>query len=255
MDIFHAITLGVIEGLTEFLPISSTGHLILASELLNIPESEFLKTFYIAIQLGAILSVVALFWRMLLDTELVKKLFVAFLPTGILGLVLYPFIKSHLLDNVLIVLSALFLGGIILIAFEYWNKNTAEAELPVSQISYTQSLIVGLFQSIAMVPGVSRSAATIIGGLAIGIPRTTIVQFSFLLAVPTMAVATGYDILKNMSLFTTENIGILSVGFVVSFLVALASMRMLLAFVRNHSFVPFGIYRIVLALAFFFVVL
>lgn len=255
MEITHAIILGVVEGLTEFLPVSSTGHLILASELLGIADSDFLKTFYIAIQLGAILSVVVMFWRTLLDLELLKKLCVAFIPTGILGVLLYPFIKSVLLGNAHIVVASLFIGGVLLIVFELFYKTAPSEELPVAEITYKQSVIVGLFQAIAMIPGVSRSAATIVGGLIVGIPRTTIVQFSFLLAVPTMAVATGYDVLKNLSLFTADTLGTLSVGFIVSFVVALLSMRLLIAFVRSHSFIPFGIYRIVVALVFFFVVL
>lgn len=253
MDIIHAVILGAIEGVTEFLPISSTGHLILASELLGIPSSDFLKTFQISVQLGAILSVVLLFWRQLLNFELLKRLFVAFIPTGVLGFALYPFIKSVLLDNPLIVLASLFIGGIILIVFEYFYKELP-GDIRTEEVSYAQSFIVGLFQSVAMIPGVSRSAATIIGGLSIGIPRHTIVEFSFLLAVPTMMAATGYDLLKNMSLISSENLGTLSVGFIVSFVVALLSIRFLLAFVRKHSFVPFGIYRVVLAAVFFLIV-
>lgn len=253
MDILQAILLGVIEGVTEFLPVSSTGHLILASDLLGIPSSEFLKSFEISIQFGAILSVVALYWRQLLDIELLKKLAVGFLPTGLIGLLVYPFLKSYLLESQAIVLASLFLGGIVLIVFELLYKETPE-ELPVTHVTYTQSFIVGLFQSIAIIPGVSRSAATIVGGLMIGIPRRTIVEYSFLLAVPTMAAATGLDLVKNLSSFTAVNVGVLAVGFVVSFVVALLSIKFLLHFVRNHTFIPFGIYRILAAAAFFFIV-
>jgi len=254
MDIFQALILGVIEGVTEFLPVSSTGHLILASELLHIPSSEFLKSFEIVIQFGAILSVVVLYWRELLKVEILKRLAVGFIPTGIIGLAVYPFLKSYLLDNSSIVLFALALGGVVLIAFELLYKDTPE-ELPVSQITYKQSFIVGLFQSIAIIPGVSRSAATILGGLMIGIPRRTIVEFSFLLAVPTMAAATGLDLLKSAGSFSTENASALAIGFVVSFIVALFSIRFLLKFVRNHTFIGFGVYRILIAALFFFVVL
>lgn len=254
MDLLQAALLGIIEGVTEFLPISSTGHLILTSHLLGIPSSDFLKSFEISIQFGAILSVVALYWRLLLDIEILKKLFVGFIPTGIIGLAAYPFLKSYLLDSPLVVLASLFLGGIVLIVFELLYRETPE-ELPVSHISYTQSFIVGLFQSIAIIPGVSRSAATILGGLMIGIPRRTIVEFSFLLAVPTMAAATGLDLVKNLPAFTSEHMGALAVGFIVSFVVALLSIKFLLHFVRNHTFIPFGIYRILAAAAFFFIVL
>lgn len=254
MDVLQAVLLGIVEGITEFLPISSTGHLILTSELLGIPSSNFLKTFEISIQFGAILSVVALYWKQLLSIELLKKLAVGFLPTGIIGFAVYPFVKSFLLDNLLLVLAMLILGGIVLIIFELLYKRE-QMEIELREITYKQSFIVGLFQSIAIVPGVSRSAATIIGGLAIGIPRRAIVEYSFLLAVPTMAAATGYDLLQNATLFSTENIGTLAVGFVVSFFVALISIKFLLQYVREHTFIPFGIYRIIAAIAFFFIVL
>lgn len=254
MDLLHAVILGIVEGVTEFLPVSSTGHLMIASELIGAPQTEFLKTFEISIQFGAILSVVALFYRQLLDIEVLKRLTVGFLPTGIIGFAVYPFVKSYLLENVLLVLGMLFVGGVVLIVFEWLYSGTAE-ELPVSQISYKQSFVVGLFQSIAIVPGVSRSAATILGGLMIGIPRRAIVEFSFLLAVPTMAAATGYDLLKNASSFSTDHMGTLAVGFVVSFFVALISIQFLLRFVRTHTFIPFGIYRIIAAVVFAFILI
>ncbi len=254
MDILQAILLGIIEGLTEFLPVSSTGHLILATELLGIPQTDVVKSFNIAIQLGAICAVIALYFKSFFDIELIKKLFIGFLPTGILGFLLYPFIKDHLLGNPMIVVAALFFGGIALIVFEYFYR-ASEVQSDVSDITYGQALTVGLFQSVAMIPGVSRSAATIVGGLLAGIPRATIVEFSFLLAVPTMLAATGYDILRSASLFSSSDVLILAVGFVTAFLVALISMRALVSFVRSHTFVPFGIYRIALAAVFFLIVL
>lgn len=255
MNIFDAAILGIVEGLTEFLPVSSTGHLILTGHLLGISSVEFLKSFDIIIQLGAILSVVVLYWRSFLDMEILKKLAVGFIPTGIIGLALYQVAKTYFLGNSYLVLAALFLGGIALIVFEYWHVPTHADETSVKDITYKQSFLVGLFQSIAIIPGVSRSAATIVGGLLIGIPRTTIVEFSFLLAVPTMAAATGLDLLKNSSAFSVSDAGILAVGFVTSFVVALASIKFLLSFVRTHTFTSFGVYRIVIALLFVLVVL
>jgi undecaprenyl-diphosphatase len=255
MDVFQAILIGIIEGVTEFLPISSTGHQILATHLLGIPQTEFLKSFEIIIQLGAILAVLMFYWRSFLDIELLKKLFVAFVPTGIIGLTFYKLFKTYLLGNETIVLGALFLGGIVLIAFEYWHDEATATVHDVRSITYLQALFIGLFQAIAIVPGVSRSAATIIGGLWLGLGRVTIVEFSFLLAVPTMAAATGLDLIKNAKLFSADQAGVLSIGFVVSFVVAAASIRWLLAFVRGHNFVYFGIYRIILALVFFFFIL
>ena len=251
---FHAIILGITEGLTEFLPVSSTGHLILVGELLNLETTEFLKSFDIAIQLGAILAVVVLFWRSFLEIEVLKRLAVAFIPTGIVGFFAYPFIKDALLGNPLLVVLSLGLGGVALIFFEFWHTENPE-ESKIAAISYKHATIVGVFQSIAIVPGISRSGATILGGLFLGIPRTTIVEFSFLLAVPTMLAATGYDMLKSAFLFTTADFSLLSVGFVASFVTALIAIRFLLRFVRAHSFTPFGVYRIAVALLFFFVVL
>lgn len=252
MSIFEAIILGIVEGITEFLPISSTGHLILTSSLLGIEHTDFVTSFEIAIQLGAILSVVALYWKSFLDVEVLKKLAAAFAPTAVIGFTLYPFIKDHLLGNETIVLWSLLIGGIALIAFELWHgKKTAEPEGIVASMSYAQALLVGCFQAVAIVPGVSRSGATIIGGLFLGISRVTIVEFSFLLAVPTMFAATGLDLLQTSGSFVPNEWLALGVGFVVSFFVALASIMWLLKFVRTHTFISFGIYRIVLAILFF----
>lgn len=255
MDILQSVILGIVEGLTEFLPISSTGHLILVSELLGIPSTEFVKSFMIAVQLGAILAVVILYWRKFLDIEVLKRLVVGFIPTGILGFTLYKVIKGYLLGNSMIVVGALFLGGVALIVFELLHKESEEEGQEIRTLPYGQVLLVGLFQSIAMIPGISRSAATIVGGLLVGIRRATIVEFSFLLAVPTMLAATGYDILKSADSFPSEGYGLLAIGFGTSLIVALLSMKLLVAFVKKHTFIPFGIYRIVLAVAFFVLVL
>lgn len=255
MTWIDSIILGVIEGVTEFLPISSTGHLILASELLGIPQSAFLSSFQIAIQLGAIAAVVFLYWKSFLDFRFLTKLFVAFVPTGLVGFLVYPYVKGFLLGNSMVVVASLFLGGIILILFEFFHKERASSLEGAKQITYGQALLVGLFQSIAIVPGVSRSAATIIGGLIVGMRRVAIVEFSFLLAVPTMVAATGYDLLKSADTFAFDQFGLLALGFITAFAVALLSMRFLLTIVRRHTFIPFGIYRIVLAVLFFLIVL
>lgn len=255
MSIFDSIILGFVEGISEFLPISSTGHLILATHLLGISSSEFIKSFEIIIQLGAILAVVYLYWRVFLDIEALKKVAVGFIPTGVIGFALYGFIKAHLLGSTTIVLWSLLLGGIALIAFEYWHEEDVEGARSIHDISYTQALLVGVFQSVAIIPGISRSAATIVGGMLLGMRRATIVEFSFILAVPTMLAATGLDLVKNASSFSLSDIGILSVGFVVSFIVALFSVKFLLLYIRNHNFVPFGLYRIALAILFFLFVM
>jgi len=255
VTLLHSILLGVLEGATEFLPISSTGHLVLASHLLGIPPTSSFTSFEIAIQLGAIAAVVVLYWRSFLDLHMLLKLAVAFLPTALVGFLVYPFVKGFLLASPLVVVCSLFIGGVVLIAFELLHH---EPEAPIAdgrRLTYLQAALVGLCQSVAIIPGVSRSGATILGGLALGMGRAAIVEFSFLLAVPTMVAATGYDILKSAHAFSTADIGFIAVGLLVSFVVALGSMRFLLAIVRRHSFIPFGIYRIVLAVVFFLLIL
>jgi len=256
MSILQSIILGIIEGITEFLPISSTGHLILTADLLKLDHTNFLKTFEISIQLGAILAVVVLYWKKLTTSlEIWKKIIAAFIPTAILGLIFYKIIKTYLMGNNVVVLWALFLGGIVLIVFELFHKEKDIAAADLDKISYKKAISIGFFQSIAMIPGVSRSAATIIGGLAIGLNRKTIVEFSFLLAIPTMAAATGLDLLKNASSFTLNEFYMLAVGFVISFIVALVAIKWLLSFIQKHSFIAFGVYRVVVALVFWLLVL
>lgn len=249
MDFVTAFILGIVQGISEFLPISSTGHMILASHLMGLRHTEFLKSFEIAIQAGTILSVVVLYWRSLLvDFEVIKRLAVAFLPTGVLGLTLYRLIKGYLLGSETVVLCSLLIGGILIVAFERWYREGEGATGDIRAMTYRNALIVGLFQSIAMIPGVSRSAATILGGLLLGLKRKTIVEFTFLLAVPTMLAATGYDLIKSGSQFSPGQFQYLLTGFVTAFVVALLSIQFLLRFIKTHTFIPFGIYRIVLVI-------
>ena len=246
MNFVQTIVLGIVEGITEFLPISSTAHLILASDILRLAQTEFMKSFEIIIQLGAILAVVFLYWRTLWKLETIKKLVVAFIPTGILGLIFYKIVKVYLLGNVEVVLWSLFLGGLFLIIFERWHKEGEEAMENISEISYKKCLLIGLFQSVAMIPGVSRSAATIIGGLLLGLKRKTIVEFSFLLAIPTMLAATGFDLFRNAGNFSLDEAHLLLVGFVTSFFMAIVGIKFLLTYIQKRSFAAFGIYRIIL---------
>ncbi len=255
MDILHSLILGIVEGITEFLPISSTGHLILASRLLNISQSDFVKSFEIIIQLGAILAVVAMYWKSLLNVENLKKIIVAFIPTAIIGLAFYKFAKTYLIGNFNVVLWALILGGAVLIFFEILHKDDRDGEEGIENISYKQSLLVGLCQAVAIIPGVSRSAATIVGGRLVGLRKKTIVEFSFLLAVPTMLAASGLDILKNANSFSIDQVWVLSIGFLTSFVVAVLSIKFLLSFIRKHSFSSFGAYRIAVAIIFWLLVL
>ncbi len=254
MSLIVATLFGVIEGITEFLPVSSTGHLILASAVLGVAQTDAQKSFEIIIQLGAIAAVVVLYWRSFLNIEILKRLVVAFVPTGVIGLALYKIVKTYLLGNEAVVLWALLLGGIVLIAFEFLYREKLGVTRELEDITYKQSIYIGLFQAFAIVPGVSRSAATILGGLMVGLKRTTIVEFSFLLAVPTMVAATGLDLYKNYSTFSGSDIFNLVIGFVTAFVVAILAIKFLLRFVRTHTFVPFGIYRIVAAIAFWFII-
>lgn len=257
MNFFNSIILGVVEGVTEFLPISSTAHLILASELLKIPQTNYIKSFEIAIQLGAILAVVVLYWRsFLVNWQVLKRIILAFIPTGIIGLIFYKFAKQYLLGNTSVVLWALFLGGIFIIVFELLYKEPQDQLLnpdigkDITEMSYKQTFIIGLFQSIAIIPGVSRAASTVIGGLLLGLRRRTIVEFSFLLSVPTMLAATGLDLVKNYKEFSSSQFGYLALGFIVSFVVAILSIKFLLRYIKTHDFKSFGIYRVVLAILF-----
>lgn len=256
MDLVYALVQGAVEGIAEFLPISSTAHLMLTAQVLGIPQTHFQKSFEIIVQLGAVCSVLVLYWRSFLNLAILKKLLLAFIPTGIIGLVAYNAVKA-LLGDVTVALWTLLIGGIALIVFEFfYKKNFATREgtsstLRVEDISYHQCILIGLFQAIAIIPGVSRSAATIIGGLALGITRTTIVEFSFLLAVPTMLAAALLDLIKNYQDFSSTQFSSLAVGFCMSFAVALFSIRFLLRFIKTHDFTPFGIYRVIVAVLFF----
>ncbi len=252
MTPIDAFILGIVEGITEFLPVSSTGHLILTSSLLGIASSDFVKSFEIIIQLGAILAVVVLYFKSFFDWEVLKRLVVAFIPTGIIGLALYHVVKTYLLGNDTIVLWSLALGGLALICFEMIHVESSEAVADVRAITYKQAASLGVFQAIAIIPGVSRSAATIVGGLLMGINRQTIVKFSFLLAVPTMIAASGLDLVKSGAAFSGADYTILAIGFVVSFAVALFAVKWLLSYIREHTFTIFGWYRVLAALAFYF---
>lgn len=255
MNYFHAIILGIVEGITEFLPISSTAHLTLTAQVLDLAEIDFVKSFIIIIQLGAILPVAWLYLKRYGTNWAVhQRVAAAFLPTAVIGFVLYKVIKKFFLGNITLMLWALAIGGIILILFELYQKNTKliahQSTGTIKDISILQAIIIGCAQSLAVIPGVSRSAATIISGLSLNITRATIIEFSFLLAVPTMAAATGYDLLKSASSFSTDQIGVLTIGFIVSIISAQLSITFLLNYVKKHTFIPFGVYRIVLALLF-----
>lgn len=266
MTIWQSIIMGIVEGFTEFLPISSTAHLILTGKILAIDAAEFLKTYSISIQLGAILAVTLLYWKKILSSkDLILKIATAFIPTSIFGLALYKLVKNYLMESLSLIAATLFVGGVFLIIFEklYQKKNKEKMEKDIKkeeenrlekteELTYKQAFIIGVSQTIAMVPGVSRSAATIVSGLWLGLKRKTIVEFSFLLAIPTMAAATFLDLYKSQDVIlslSSHDILVWVVGFLLSFVTALIGVKFLLRFIQKNNFVSFGWYRIVVGLA------
>ncbi|MDP2649786.1 MAG: undecaprenyl-diphosphate phosphatase [bacterium] len=256
MDYFQTLILSFVEGVTEFLPISSTGHLILTSEILKIQQSEFVKSFEIIIQLGAIFAILFLYWKTFTtNIEVLKRIFIAFIPTGILGLIFYKVVKQYLIGNDKITLLALFIGGVLLIILELIYKEKEHHVEKVEDLSFKKSFLIGIFQSISMIPGVSRSAATIIGGLFLGTKRKVAVEFSFLLAVPTMLAASGLDLIKTKASFTSYEYSVLLIGLLGSFIFAILAVKFFLQFIQKHTFIPFGVYRIIVSVLFYLLIL
>lgn len=250
MNYLEVAILSIIEGITEFLPISSTGHMVLAAEFLKIHQTDFVKNFEITIQLGAILAVVSMYVRhALFNAEILKRVLVAFVPTGILGFIFYNFVKK-ILGNAEVTLAALFFGGIALILMELFFREKEHKIERLESIDLRQAFWIGIFQSVSMIPGVSRAAATIIGGLFTGLSRKTAVEFSFLLAIPTMAAAAGFDLLQQEFRFTANEWTLLLAGFAGAFISARLAVAYFLRFIQHHTFIPFGVYRIALALVF-----
>jgi len=257
MNIFNTVILSFVEGITEFLPISSTGHLILTANLLKISQTNFVKDFEIIIQLGAILSVIFLYWKTLIaNKQIWKRIAVAFLPTAVIGFVLYKIVKTFLLGNAYVTLATLLIGGVLLIILELIYKEKDHHIENIEKMSLKNAFLIGVFQSFAIIPGVSRSASTIVGGLFLGTKRKTAVEFSFLLAVPTMFAASALDILKSdFSAYNPNEYLMLVIGFIVSFIVAILAIKFFLNFIKNYTFIPFGIYRIIIAILFWFFII
>lgn len=256
MDFLQIFVLSLVEGITEFLPISSTGHLILVSDLLNVTETNFSKSFEIVIQLGAIMAVVGIYTKKVLQNlKLIPILLTAFLPSAFLGFLFYDFIKSSLLGNESVTVLMLFVGGVLIILFEKFYRKTTHQTVNLEKVNFMQALLVGIGQSFSMVPGVSRAAATILSGMATGMDRKTSVEFSFLLAVPTMFAATFLDLYKSDFNFSQTEYLQLVLGVIISFVTAYLAIKTLLKFVNTNSFVIFGVYRIILAVVFYFLFL
>ncbi len=250
MTLFQSILIALVEGLTEFLPISSTGHMILASTAMGIHEDEFVKTFEVFIQLGAILAIALMYIkRFFRNLTIYFKLITAFLPTAVVGFLAYDYIKAYLFSPIVVSVS-LILGGIILIFIDKKVAAQGSTVLEVEDISYKNAFFIGLCQCLSMVPGTSRAAATIIGGVFNGLDKRQATEFSFLLAVPTMLAAGGYDLLKADLAFTSEQLMLLGIGFVVAFASAWGAVKLFLTYVSTHGFTSFGWYRIGLGIIF-----
>ncbi len=251
MDIFQSIIIAIVEGLTEFIPVSSTGHMIIASKLMNIPDSEFTKMFTVAIQLGAILAVVVLYWKKFFDFKNLQfylKLIAGVIPALALGFLFSDKI-DELLESTTTVAIALLVGGVILLFIDKLFKNpTIHSE---KEVSFINAIVIGVWQCLAMIPGVSRSAASIIGGMQQKLTRSAAAEFSFFLAVPTMAAATGYKLLKHYTDaggFTGEEIKLLAVGNIVAFVVAMLAIKFFIGFLKKYGFRVWGIYRIIVGI-------
>jgi undecaprenyl-diphosphatase len=253
MNLLQALIFSIIEGITEFLPISSTGHMILTSDILKIAQSAFIKDFEIIIQLGAILSIVVLYFsKFSKNKEVWKRVLVAFLPTAVIGFILFKFIKNFLLGNLYITLTALLIGGIALIVLEIIYKEKDHHVESVEKITLKNAFLIGVFQALAVIPGVSRSAATIISALFLGTKRKAAAEFSFLLAVPTILGASGLDLIKSNFSYSQAEWVLLIIGFMGAFVSALVVVKWFLKYIQNHSFVPFGIYRVFISIIFWY---
>ncbi len=259
MTIVTTIILSIVEGLTEFLPVSSTAHLVLASQLLGVAQTSFVKSFEVIIQLGAILAVVVLYFKELINNvRLWFKIILAFLPSAILGFLLYDFIKARLLGNGVVTALALIIGGIVFIVIDkiFRTPQIVDAQcVTLRDISPLRLLGIGVAQSLAMIPGVSRSAASIFGGMLAGLNKTEAVKFSFFLAIPTMLAATTLDIYKSGFNFSQSEVQTLFTGFIGAFVTALIAIKAFIKVVQKYSFLPFGIYRIAVGLFWLFAII
>ena len=244
MDISQAIIIGVIEGFTEFLPISSTGHMIVASEFMGLSQDTLTTAYEVIIQFAAIFAVMLIYKEKITfkKVDLWVKLFVAFLPLAIVGFIFKDYIKA--LFNVETVAWMFIIGGIVFLVVEYFYKEKEHHVSEVEDVSMVQALWVGIAQIFSLIPGTSRAGATIIGGLLAGLDRKTSTEFSFLLAIPVMAAVSGYDLLKHYKEFADANWVAFGIGFVTAFVVAYITIKLFLVFIQRFTFVAFGVYRI-----------
>ena len=244
MNLIDSIILGIVEGITEFLPISSTAHMIIVSTLLGLKQTVQNIAFEVIIQLGATLAIVLIYLEKInfKEIKLWQKVFLAFLPLAVIGFLLRHSIKDLFTINT--VAWMFIIGGVVFFIVEkLYNEDNKIKD--VEKVSFKQALIIGFFQVFALIPGTSRSGATIVGGMLSGLSRKTAADFSFLLAIPTMFAASGYEFIKNISSFKDQNLTVLAVGFIVSFISAYIAVKLFLKFVEKYTLNAFGIYRII----------
>lgn len=260
---WQALILGLVEGITEFLPVSSTAHLVLTSHVLRIPDSEFLVLFEVVVQAGAIAAVVVLYWRQLLDIQLWPKLLMSFVPTGLIAFMFSDVVKNSFLANELISLLMLGVVGVGLLFWEWLPfgsgrnagskgvESKSAATTTIRELTWRQCVLIGIIQSCAIVPGVSRSLATVVGGLSVGMDRKSAVEYSFLLAVPTLGAAAVFSLLDASTPLSVPLLGTLSVGLAAAFITSIIGMELLLRFTRSAKMAWFGVYRILLVAGYF----
>ncbi len=257
MNFINAAILGIVEGITEFLPISSTAHLIIASKLLHIPQTDFQKFFEVFIQSGAILAVVFLYVQYVLKhKQIIKSVIVSFIPTAIIGLLLYKIIKTIFFNSMLLLIGAMILFGVVFLIIEYLVKSKKLLlKKSLDKITWQEAILIGLNQAMAVVPGVSRAGIVMISMMGLGYKRDESAMYSFLLAVPTIVAASGYDLFKmrGMLIHSTQYLPVLMIGFVASFITAYIAIKWLVGYLQKSSLVPFGIYRIILGLTLLFI--
>ncbi len=249
MTIYDSIILGIVEGITEYLPVSSTAHLFLTGQLLGLEQNDFTTAYEIIIQMAPIFSVMLIYWERLFQSkELWVKLIIAFIPTGAVGFLFHDYIEAMFSANSTIAL--MIVTGVAFLLIEYFYREKDHHASDLEDVTIKQSIYIGLFQVLALVPGVSRSGSTILGAMLVGLKRDVAMNFSFLLAIPTMGAASGYMLLKEYSNLSMEHFWLLAVGFIVSFLVGWVAVKAFLAIVSRYSFTPFGIYLIASGLLF-----
>jgi undecaprenyl-diphosphatase len=260
MNIFQVVILGIVEGLTEFLPVSSTFHLIFVSKILQIPQTDFQKLFEVFIQSGAILSVVFLYFNeMKKDFETWKKIMVSFLPTAVIGLVLYKVIKNVFFESPNLMLFVFVGMGLVFLLVEKLHKNADKPgglslQKKIGDLSYVQAFLIGVFQALAVIPGVSRAGAVLVFMMILGYKRKEAAKYSFLLAVPTIFAASAYDLWKARELLVVTTLGLslqLILGFFVSFVVSYFVIKWFIGFLEKNTLLPFGVYRIVIGIMLF----